>query len=320
MIYVNYKVFDFEGNFIGVTGVGLAVESVKRLIELYQARYNRSVYFTDRQGNVTLHSEKYTGAASLQTSPGLESLATRILTSPSSSFSYQKAGETVYLNSRLVSEFKWHLIVEQQEARGEQKLLTTFWANIGLSLFITLGILLIANMTLGKYQRKLELMASTDKLTGAANRQAFEENFAKSLANSVIEGSPMSLLLLDIDHFKRVNDYHGHNIGDLVIQTLSNLLKGQLRSDDLLCRWGGEEFLILLPSCSLSQGSEIAEKLRQQVEARLLTINGCEINITISCGVAEYQVSEKAEELINRADIALYQAKEQGRNRVVMSY
>lgn len=320
VIYVNYKVFDFEGNFIGVTGVGLAVESVKRLIELYQARYNRSVYFTDRQGNVTLHSEKYTGAASLQTSPGLESLATRILTSPSSSFSYQKAGETVYLNSRLVSEFKWHLIVEQQEARGEQKLLTTFWANIGLSLFITLGILLIANMTLGKYQRKLELMASTDKLTGAANRQAFEENFAKSLASSVIEGSPMSLLLLDIDHFKRVNDYHGHNIGDLVIQTLSNLLKGQLRSDDLLCRWGGEEFLILLPSCSLSQGSEIAEKLRQQVEARLLTINGCEINITISCGVAEYKVSEKAEELINRADIALYQAKEQGRNRVVMSY
>ncbi|GIU14355.1 MULTISPECIES: sensor domain-containing diguanylate cyclase [unclassified Shewanella] len=320
VIYVNYKVFDFDGNFIGVTGVGLAVESVKRLIELYQTRYNRSVYFTDRQGNVTLHSEQYTGAANLQTSPGLESLATRILTSPSTSFSYQKAGETVYLNSRLVSEFKWHLIVEQQEARGEQKLLTTFWANIGLSLLITLGILLIANMTLGKYQRKLELMASTDKLTGAANRQAFEEGFAKSLANSVLESSPMSVLLLDIDHFKKVNDSHGHNIGDLVIQTLSHLLRGQLRSDDLLCRWGGEEFLILLPSCNLSQASDIAEKLRELVEARLLTINGCQINVTISCGVAEYRASEKAEELINRADVALYQAKEQGRNRVVMSY
>ncbi|GIU25234.1 diguanylate cyclase [Shewanella schlegeliana] len=320
VIYVNYKVFDFDGNFIGVTGVGLAVESVKRLIELYQARYNRSVYFTDRQGNITLHSELFSGGVSLQVSPGLKTLATRILTSPSTSFSYQKAGETVYLNSRLVPEFKWHLIVEQQEAQGEQKLLTTFWANIGLSLFITLGILVIANMTLGKYQRKLELMASTDKLTGMANRQAFEEYFAKSLAQSVLESTPMSVLLLDIDHFKRVNDSHGHNIGDLVIQSLSQQLKAQLRSDDLLCRWGGEEFLILLPGCSLSQASEVAQKLRKQVEERLLTVNGCEINVTISCGVAECQTSEKTEELINRVDIALYQAKEQGRNRVVLSY
>lgn len=320
VIYVNYKVYDFDGNFIGVTGVGLAVESVKRLIELYQARYNRSVYFTDRQGNVTLHSEQYSGGASLQASPGLETLAIRILTSPSASFSYQKAGEKVYLNSRLVSEFKWYLIVEQQEARAEQKLLTTFWANIALSLFITLGILLIANMTLGKYQRKLELMASTDKLTGVANRQAFEEYFAKSLTQSVLESTPMSVLLLDIDHFKRVNDSHGHNIGDLVIQTLSQQLKEHLRSDDLLCRWGGEEFLILLPGCHLSQAGEIAEKFRKLVEERKLTVNGFEICVTISCGVAECRTSEKAEELINRVDIALYQAKEQGRNRVVISY
>ncbi|MGS0730352.1 cache domain-containing protein, partial [Shewanella sp. 0m-11] len=129
VIYVNYKVFDFEGNFIGVTGVGLAVESVKHLIELYQTRYNRSVYFSDRQGNITLQSEQYSGASTLQTSPGLEKLATRILTSPSTAFSYQKDGNTIFLNSRLVPEFKWYLIVEQNEARGEQKLLTTFWIN-----------------------------------------------------------------------------------------------------------------------------------------------------------------------------------------------
>ncbi|GIU42228.1 GGDEF domain-containing protein [Shewanella sairae] len=320
VIYVNYKVFDFDGNFIGVTGVGLAVKNVRRLIELYQQRYNRNVYFTDRQGNVTLHSEQYQGARNLQETPGLEKLATRILTSPSSSFAYQKEGQTVYLNSRLVPEFKWHLVVEQDDASSERKLLTTFWINIGLSLLVTLGVLIIANMTLGRYQRKLELMASTDKLTGAANRQAFEEHFAKALAHSVLDSSPISVLLMDIDHFKKVNDCHGHNVGDLVIQTLSHLLGGQLGKDDLLCRWGGEEFLILLPNCSLSQAADLAEKLRHLVAERELSVNGSQIKVTMSSGVAEYRRSEKPEELINRVDIALYQAKEQGRNRVVLSY
>ncbi|MDR8525736.1 sensor domain-containing diguanylate cyclase [Shewanella fidelis] len=320
VIYVNYKVFDFNGKFIGVTGVGLAVESVKRLIDLYQQRYNRNVYFTDRQGNITLHSQQYQGELNLQDIPGLEKLATRILTSPSSSFSYQKLGQTIYLNSRLVPEFKWYLVVEQDDARSEKKLLTTFWINIGLSLLVTLGLLIIANLTLGKYQRKLELMASTDKLTGAANRQAFEETFTQSLAQSVVEDSPISVLLMDIDHFKKINDAHGHNVGDLVIQTLSRLLAGQLGPNDLLCRWGGEEFLILLPECNVSQAAELAEKLRSSVAQRELSVNGGQIKVTISTGVAEYRRSEKSEELINRVDIALYHAKEQGRDRVVISY
>ncbi|KEK26863.1 diguanylate cyclase [Shewanella xiamenensis] len=174
-VFVNYKVFDFEGKFMGVTGVGLAVEKVKALIELYQKRYNRRVFFTDRQGNVTLHGDEYDGANSLQASTGLEQLSTRILTSPSAAFSYQRNGKTVYLNSRLVPEFKWYLIVEQEDAPQEQELLNTFWGNLALSLVVTIGILFISNMTLGRYQRKLEVMASTDKLTGAANRQVFEE-------------------------------------------------------------------------------------------------------------------------------------------------
>ena len=130
----------------------------------------------------------------------------------------------------------------------------------------------------------------------------------------------MSVLLMDIDHFKAVNDQHGHNIGDLVIKTVSNMLKAELREEDLLCRWGGEEFLILLPNIDLSHGSDIAERIRKSVAERRIHVNGCEINVTISSGVAEHRASEKAEELINRVDIALYQAKEQGRDRVVLSY
>lgn len=320
VIYVNYKVYDFEGNFIGVTGVGLAVESVKKMIELYQTRYNRKVYFSDRQGNITLRSKGFDGATTLQSTAGLEKLATRILTSPSASFSYRRDNRTIYLNSRLVEEFQWYLMVEQDEVLAEKKLLTTFWLNIGLSLVVTFGILLIANMTLGKYQRKLEMMASTDKLTGAANRQAFEEYFTPALSRSLVESTPMAVLIIDIDHFKQVNDKYGHNIGDLVIQSAANVLKSNLKEADLLCRWGGEEFLVLLPNMNISQAHELADRMRETVAARSIKVNGNDINITISSGVAEYRKTETPEELINRADIALYQAKEQGRNQVVLSY
>lgn len=319
-VFVNYKVFDFEGKFIGVTGVGLVVEKVKSLIELYQKRYNRRVFFTDRQGNVTLHGDEYDGADSLQTSPGLENLATRILTSPSAAFSYQRNGKTVYLNSRLVPEFKWYLIVEQEDAPQERELLNTFWGNLGLSLMVTLGILFISNMTLGRYQRKLEVMASTDKLTGAANRQVFDEYFRQALDKAKLAQSPISILLLDIDHFKKVNDSYGHGIGDLVLKTMTNMLRGALQQEDILCRWGGEEFLILLPGMDLTRAAELAEQIRELIFQREIKVNGLHISITASIGVAEHQAQEPAEDLIKRADLALYQAKEAGRNQVVLNH
>lgn len=319
-VFVNYKVFDFEGKFIGVTGVGLAVEKVKSLIELYQKRYNRRVFFTDRQGNVTLHGDEYDGAASLQTSAGLDTLATRILTSPSAAFSYPKNGKTVYLNSRLVPEFKWYLIVEQEEAPQEQELLNTFWGNLALSLVVTIGILFISNMTLGRYQRKLEIMASTDKLTGAANRQVFEEYFHRALEKAKSDQAAISILLLDIDHFKKVNDNYGHSIGDLVLKTVCNLLRSQLKEQDVLCRWGGEEFLILVPEMDLSRAAELAERICRTISQRELKVNGVHISITASIGVAEFQEQEPVEDLIKRADLALYQAKEAGRNQVVLNH
>lgn len=249
----------------------------------------------------------------------MEQLSTRILTSPSAAFSYQRNGKTVYLNSRLVPEFKWYLIVEQEDAPQEQELLNTFWGNLALSLVVTIGILFISNMTLGRYQRKLEVMASTDKLTGAANRQVFEEYFHQALDKANLSQTPISVLLVDIDHFKKVNDSYGHSIGDLVLKTVTNLLRSQLKQQDILCRWGGEEFLVLLPEMDLSHAAELAERFRDSISQRELKVNGVHIAITVSIGVAEYQKLEPAEDLIKRADLALYQAKEAGRNQVVLN-
>lgn len=317
-VFVNYKVSDFEGNFIGITGVGLAVEKVKFLIELYQKRYNRVVYFADREGKITLNGTGFVGADSLQHTPGLDKLATRILTTPSGAFTYERAGKTVYINSRLVPEFKWYLLVEQEEAQAERALLSTFWMNMGLSLLVVTGVLFIANMTLGRYQRRLEHMASVDKLTGAANRQIFEDQFEQALQQAKTHSTAISAILIDIDHFKQINDSYGHSMGDLVLKTVSNMLGRDLAEDELLCRWGGEEFLLMIPN-DMIIASERAEQLRKRVADRQLRVNGHDIRVNISLGVAQFQYHESADQLIKRADTALYQAKEGGRNRVVLS-
>lgn len=320
VVYVNYKVYDFEGNFIGVTGVGLAVERVKKLIKLYQKRYNRRVYFVDTEGVVTLHGDQYSGSQTLQNSPGLKRLATRILTSPSASLSYVRDNKTVYLNSRMVSEFKWYLMVEQEEMEGEQKILNTFWVNILLGLLVIVVILVIANLTLGRYQRRLEVMASTDKLTGVMNRQMFEVQFAQALLNADNQTVPVAIILLDIDYFKRVNDSFGHSIGDLVIKTVATMIQHQLRDEDIVCRWGGEEFLLLLPNNDLSHAADTAERIRESIARRKISVNEHEIGITVSSGVAQYKSGELSTDLINRVDVALYQAKDKGRNQVVLSH
>ncbi|MBT1445166.1 diguanylate cyclase [Shewanella sp. JM162201] len=318
-VFVNYKVFDFEGNFIGITGVGLAVEKVRALIELYQKRYNRVVYFADREGIITLSGSGYYGGDSLQHTPGVDKLATRLLTTPSGAFTYEREGKTVYLNSRLVPEFKWYLLVEQEEDQAERNLLGTFWINMALSLTVVIGVLIIANLTLGRYQRRLEHMASIDKLTGAANRQVFEEVFEKQLLQAKAQSTPVSVLMLDIDHFKQINDSHGHSMGDLVLKTVANMLERDLPPGELLCRWGGEEFLLMTP-VDMINAHQRAEQLRARIADHRMQVNGHDIHVTVSIGVAQFQYHESADQLIKRADTALYQAKEGGRNRVALSH
>ncbi|NRD74359.1 GGDEF domain-containing protein [Shewanella sp. VB17] len=320
VVYVNHKVFDFNRQLIGVTGVGLAVEKVVKLIESYQKKHNRHVYFVDREGNIALHGQQYKGGTTLQSSPALAEFATRILTNASASINYIRDNKKVYLNSRLVPEFKWYLMVEQEETQDEKKLLNTLWGNLMISFLVIVLILIIANLTLGRYQRKLEVMATTDKLTGTANRQIFDEHFLQAINETKRSKAAISIILLDIDHFKNVNDTYGHCIGDLVIKSVAYVIQSQIRSHDLVCRWGGEEFLILLPNLGINHAVEIAEQIRQAIAQNQIKEDEHQINVKVSIGVAEYQSGELSTDLISRADVALYQAKNGGRNQVVLSH
>jgi diguanylate cyclase (GGDEF)-like protein len=316
-IFVNYRVVDQTGKLIGVTGVGLSLATVSSLIENYQKRYGREIYFVNREGDVTLHSSSFDDAFHLQNKAGLDKLFTRILTSPGTSVSYDAVGgNTVYLNSRLVPEFNWFLVVEQINDPASERVEGALVTNVLVSVGISLLVLLIAHFTLGGYQRRLEHMATRDKLTGAASRQVFDEIFLDASKASERKGTPLSLIAMDIDNFKEINDTHGHQRGDEVIRTVAEVIGRQVRDSDTLCRWGGEEFLLLLESCDLERAMTIAESLRKAVKEHNFRFGNTENQLTVSLGVAEHRLGESQDALLARCDQALYRSKREGRDRV----
>jgi len=163
-------------------------------------------------------------------------------------------------------------------------------------------------------------MAITDQLTGLHNRRYMERHLSNLISNAGKTGKPLAFLILDIDYFKSVNDTHGHDIGDEVLREFSARIGANVRGIDLACRYGGEEFVVVMPDTDISFAYTVAERLRRSVETTAFEISRDpkRLNITISIGIASSEgESDTADALLHRADQALYRAKRDGRNRVV---
>ncbi len=163
------------------------------------------------------------------------------------------------------------------------------------------------------YKKALENMSIKDALTNVYNRRYYEEQIEREMSDAKRYHYDLSLIMFDIDFFKKVNDVHGHSVGDEVLIHLSGLINSSLREGDALCRIGGEEFMIILPYTTKEDAAKIAEKLRKKVEEDKTVLP-----VTISLGVTEYITGEAKDYLYSRVDGALYEAKENGRNRVVV--
>jgi two-component system cell cycle response regulator len=162
-----------------------------------------------------------------------------------------------------------------------------------------------------------KLLATIDPLTGLRNRRAFVELGRVEINRSQRYVLPLSLVVIDVDHFKTINDRHGHAAGDRVLAALGTLLHRQLRTPDLPARWGGEEFVVALPNTDGAGGKVVAERLRRAVEALAIEQDGTPIAVSASFGVASFRPGESLESLVDRADRAMYTAKFNGRNRVM---
>lgn len=178
-------------------------------------------------------------------------------------------------------------------------------------------------MALSKHQQYQSILEKSilDPLTDLFNRRYMEEALEKELSRAERHQYPVSLILIDIDHFKQVNDKYGHDTGDEVLKVIANIMRNTVRQSDIICRYGGEEILILLPECSLEQAFFIADSIGKNVSTMQLYYNTHNLsNITISSGIAGFpEHGSKRKTIIQAADLALYQAKANGRNQAVVA-
>ena len=163
---------------------------------------------------------------------------------------------------------------------------------------------------------RLRRLSVTDPLTEAYNREFLQQRLPRVVEHAERRGEPLAVAMIDIDHFKEVNDRFGHGVGDRVLAEVAARLRAAIRAGDLLVRYGGEEFLVLLPGSDAIQAAEIAERMRLKIEADPVQTDSAAVEVRISIGVAERRRGDPGSQLIRRADTALYAAKGRGRNRV----
>ncbi|MFY0730107.1 sensor domain-containing diguanylate cyclase [Pseudomonas sp. NFX15] len=318
--FINYKVYDYNSRFIGAAGVGLTVDAVIKLIDKYQQRYQRSVYFVDNFGRLVL-----TGAdggpqgaqigQKLGELDSMKDLINRLPKPHSGSYEYSVQGQGHFLNVRFIPELNWYLFVDKREDSALGDIRQSLYLNLLICLLVTLIVLALLNRVIKRYQDNIQAQAILDSLTELPNRRGFDLLAAQAMHEARREPKPLTALLLDLDHFKALNDTYGHLAGDQVLIGFARDLQSCLRDADIVCRWGGEEFIVLLKDTDGKTGLMIAEKIRQHVEQQRYAYNGQVLQVSVSIGLTTLQPDDTLHSLLSRADHAMYRAKQSGRNR-----
>ncbi len=310
-IFVNYHVIDSGGRFIGAAGVGISVDTLRGMVARFHSEFATSIYFVKSDGAIVA------APSSASADPSLPAAAARALATCGGSFRYERGRESMLLRALELPELSWYVFVERPEGAAAALARRALYLNLGLCAFELCLVLLASILTVNRFQSRLERSASRDPLTGALNRLAFNAIAEHAVKASRRSGEALAAIMFDIDGFKKVNDELGHPAGDAVLVGVVERSRSAIRDSDLLCRWGSDEFLVLLRDCRAPAALAIAEKLRRAIE------EGCPADaserIAASAGAAERGPDESFDSLVARADEALLKAKRAGRNRAVVA-
>jgi diguanylate cyclase (GGDEF)-like protein len=318
-IFINYRLLGYGGEFLGAVGVGLTVMSLRAQISSYRDRFGRDVYFVDADGKVVLTREGDDREETIQKRAGLAGHAAAILAGKDGAYEYERNGRTVLLSTRFIPELGWHVFVEQDEDDAITGIRRALLINLLICFIITFVIVWATRYTIRTYQSRIERMAVTDKLSGLLNRHGFATAVEQAVMESERDREPFSLVLFDVDRFKQINDQLGHVAGDAILQRVGAAARKALRPEDTICRWGGDEFLVLLKGCAQDHAAALAAKIGERIKARPVSIQGKSITVTVSAGVAQYRRGENIDDLTVRADTALYEAKTGGRGTIAQA-
>ena len=317
-IFMNFKVFNQQQEYLGATGVGLSMTRLTQLLSQYEQQYQKNIYLVDNTGYIRLTgNNRLHDNRSIFNIVGLKQVAKAALVGKQKDFQYSTSNGHYLLHVQYMPEVRLFLFVETEEDKAIAELRHALYINFIVFLLVVLATIILTNMMVNVYQNKLAVIATIDYLTQLMNRQAFETLSLNILADSRRLQSPLVMMMLDIDHFKKINDRYGHAAGDMVLQGVAHTLKHALRETDIVCRWGGEEFVICLNKCTLADAQRIAEQIRVTVASSIYQYEQHSLSVTMSIGLARFSHSETLAELLAVADSALYRAKGNGRNIVI---
>jgi diguanylate cyclase (GGDEF)-like protein len=321
-IFINHRLEDDDGALLGVTGIGLKMDNLDDIFERYHTQYGRLVYMVDSAGLVQMHPDiNLVENANLRDFEGMDAVADRILAKVEEQgvFDITKDGAHTFVSTRYFPDFDWFLVVEQAEEMTLVPVRNTLVANLLVGLSTTLFVLVAMVWLVNRFQRRLEFLATTDELTGLSNRRYFMERCKQRTALSLRYQHIDSLMVLDADHFKKINDTHGHHAGDEMLKLIAQALCESLREVDIIGRWGGEEFVALLHQSNQEDARHTAERVRKAIKEKVVAVNEKKVHCTVSIGIVT-STPENADldDLLRRADAAMYRAKSNGRDQVCM--
>ncbi len=319
-IFINHRMVDLQGNIIGVIGVGLSLDKIVDLFTSYKEEFGRDIYLVDAAGVIEVHSDiALMRERNIHNLPGINDFADYIISNQTglTAFEFNRDGKHFVAASRYISEIQRYLIIEHDETETLSEIKSNLVLNLLFGFFITCTIILINIFTVNYFQSKLVILATTDPLTGALNRKVFHEKANTEFNRSQRYKKSMSVLMMDMDNFKNINDTHGHMIGDMILKAVVDECLRNLRTPDVFARIGGEEFAAILVETNCEEAVMVSERLRKSI-AGLEILNGLQpVKFTVSIGVTYLQSSDdNFEQLLQRSDKALYIAKDKGRNRV----
>lgn len=311
-LFVNYKIFH-EDQLLGVVGLGLKFDVIKNILQQFKHNHNQNIYFLDAHGHIISHSEgAMLDSKAISNLPTFSDALSNANQHDSTILEYQNEHGKFLLNLQYIAELNWWMLIEQEEEITFSEIRTILYTNLFIGLVTIIVILIIVSWVVNFFHKQLEAMATTDALTQLNNRAAFEYQAKKALLQSERSSTPISVLMIDIDKFKDINDKYGHLKGDQVLQTIATNIDSSTRQSDCVSRWGGEEFVVLAHNSDIDSATILAEKIRARIE----NCHSFPQPITISVGVTQAVNGDSLDHLLARADIALYQSKNNGRNCV----
>jgi diguanylate cyclase (GGDEF)-like protein len=318
IMFINYKIFDSNFHFIGVTGLALKISYIDDMLKKFRLKHNFIVTFFNKKGDIVLAERDFNKYSNIEEMHSLNKHKDRILSKESQMIEYEENSGQYLVNTKFIPELNLYLTVSVKETKYVEKVKNIFYLNLLVSLFITSIIAIVLFYIIKKNDAKLEYMAQNDSLTCTLNRRSFEEKLNRFIISSKRKNTTFSLLFMDIDDFKKINDSFGHQTGDVVLSKISEVLKNAIRKNDLIARWGGEEFVIVLKNSSLEDSKIKAEELRYLVEQDLELQELTSSNVTGSFGLTKFNKEDTLDTIVARADKAMYQSKANGKNKITI--